>query len=458
MTTEATGRAGIVPALRRLWRHASFRRLLTLRVLSQAADGTLQVGMASYILFSPQSQATAWAIAGVLALTYLPYTVVGPFVSPLLDRWSRRSIAFYSDITRAVLALLIGAIIFSGLTDGAWAVVLFGGLLVAMSINRFMLAGLSAGLQHTVDDDEFLTASSIVPTVGPLGVVIGALLGFVTRFALGGVLAPNQADAVVFLLSAAMFAGSVLTCRGFARDALGPTRSRLSSESAGEVLRGLVEAARHLVTKPAATLGLALMALTRLLFGLLSVLTILTARNLWHPVDEPAGALADLTLWGVATGVGFLLAAPFVPVLARRLGLRGTAATLLAGGALVSAGLAFAPSKTPLVVGSLLIGLVVQSFKICVDTLVQAHVDERFKGRVFTFYDMAFNGAFVAAGVVAALVLPPEGFSSAAFVGMAVAYAIGAVTLVTVSARLAPGLLEKGTEDLTHREPAASES
>ena len=33
----------LIPALRRLWRHAAFRRLLTLRVLSQAADGTLQV-------------------------------------------------------------------------------------------------------------------------------------------------------------------------------------------------------------------------------------------------------------------------------------------------------------------------------------------------------------------------------------------------------------------------------
>ena len=92
----------LIPALRRLWRHAAFRRLLTLRILSQAADGTLQVGMASYLLFSPQSQPNAWAIAGVLALTLLPFTVIGPFVSPLLDRWSRRNVALYSDISRLV--------------------------------------------------------------------------------------------------------------------------------------------------------------------------------------------------------------------------------------------------------------------------------------------------------------------------------------------------------------------
>lgn len=438
---------GIVAALRRLWRHRPFRRLLTLRILSQAADGTLQVGMASYVLFSPQSQPDAWAIAAVLALTYLPYTVVGPFVSPLLDRWSRRNVALYSDLARAALALLVAAVILLGLTGGGWAVALFGGLLLAMSINRFMLAGLSAGLQHTVDDDEFLTASSIVPTVGPLGVVIGALLGFVVRFALGATLDAHQGDAVVFLLAAAMFTGSVLVCRGFAAADLGPGQGGVAA-GAGEVWRGLHETARHLAGRPAATLGLALMALTRLLFGLLSVMTILTARHLWHPVERPAAALADLTLWGVATGAGFVLAAGLVPVLVRWLGLRRTAAGLLLGGAAVCLAMAPTSHKGVVIAGSLATGVVVQSFKICVDTLVQAHVDEDHKGRAFTFYDVAFNAAFVAAGLVAAWWLPATGFSSAAFVGMALAYAAAAVTLLLVSARLGPRLLERGTEDL----------
>ena len=94
----------VIAALRRLWRHAPFRRLLALRTLSQAADGTLQVGMASYILFSPQSQPDAASIAGVLALTLLPYTLLGPFVAPLLDRWPRRNVALYSDVTRGAPA------------------------------------------------------------------------------------------------------------------------------------------------------------------------------------------------------------------------------------------------------------------------------------------------------------------------------------------------------------------
>lgn len=441
----------IVEALRRLWRHASFRRLLTLRILSQAADGTLQVGMASYILFSPQSQADAWAIAGVLALTMLPFTIIGPFVAPLLDRWSRRNVALYSDITRATLAAVIGVIIATGNTSGAWAIVLYGALLVAMSVNRFMLAGLSAGLQHTVDEDEYLTASSVVPTIGPLGVVIGAVLGFVARFTLGGVLSANQADAVVFGLAAVMFVGSVLVCRGFTPSALGPTQAASGPTTGGlrSVATGLAEAGEHLKTRPVAILALATMALTRLLFGLLSVGVILAARHLWHPSDQPAAALADLTLWGLATGAGFILAAPLVPVLSRRFGLRRTAELLLLGCLLVSAATAATTSKWPIYVLSFFIGLGVQSFKICVDTIVQAHVEEQYKGRVFTFYDMAFNGAFVLAGVVAGLVLPPTGLAPGVFVAIAVGYGCCLAALVWGSSRLGAATFEKGTEDLT---------
>jgi MFS family permease len=190
------------------------------------------------------------------------------------------------------------------------------------------------------------------------------------------------------------------------------------------------------------------MAVTRLLFGLLSVAVILAARNLWHPVDQPAPALADITLWGLFTGAGFILAAPLVPLLVRPLGLGRTAPALLLGASVASAAAAFASGKWPIFVLSFLTGLAVQSFKICVDTIVQAHVDEGFKGRVFTFYDMAFNGAFVLAGVVAAFVLPPTGLSVVAFLGIAATYLACAGAFVAARNRLGVASFEKGTEDL----------
>ena len=436
----------IGPALKRLWRHEPFRRLVKLRVLSQAGDGTLQVGMASYVLFSPQSQPTAWAIAGVLAITLLPYTLLGPFVGTLLDRWSRRQVTVISDIVRSVLALGIGLLIAFGLTEGAWQVAFYGALLVAMSVNRFMLAGLSAGLQYTVDPDEYLTSSSIIPTVGPLGVVIGAVLGFGARVGLGPLIGANQADAVVFGVAAVLFSGSVMIARGFHRDALGPEPGQPRS-SPGEVWRGLGLALRHLRTRPAAELALLGMFASRLLFGLFSVTVILAIRNFFN--TDPNEALGDLTLWGLATGAGFMASTAFVPVLARRLGLRRTAIVVLAMCVVVQFLPALWPSMWVLFTASFFIGLGVQSFKICVDTIVQAHVGEGFKGRVFTFYDVGFNSAFVIAAVIAAITLPDTGIDVVGFGVMALSYAAVGVAFAVISRRIGKPTFEMGTEDLT---------
>ncbi len=58
---------------------------------------------------------------------------------------------------------------------------------------------------------------------------------------------------------------------------------------------------------------------------------------------------------------------------------------------------------------ALLLGIVAQGSKICVDTLVQEQVEDDFRGRVFSFYDTLFNVTFVAAAVVAAFLLPTSG-------------------------------------------------
>ncbi len=436
----------LLVALRRLWKHPAFRRLLLVRIFSQAADGTLQVGMASYILFSPQSQPNAWAIAGVLAITLLPFTVVGPFVSPFLDRWPRRHIVVWSDAARAGLAALIGVVIFTGGTAGAWQVVLYLLLLFALSINRFMLAGLSAAMEHTIDHDEYLMASSILPAVGPLGVVLGMVLGFAGRLGLSPYMPAHRADAFVFFISAVLFVASVLTARRFTRLALGPETPH-ETPSARAVLAGLGEALDHLRHRSPAALGLLLVFISRLMFGLFSVVVILALRN--HFNDDPEAALADLTLWGLFTGAGFVLSTPFVPVVVRWLGLRRTVTWLMAAGGLASALPALVPGMWPLFAASFVIGLTAQCLKISVDTIVQAHVLERFKGRAFVFYDMLFNIAFVLAALVAALWLPVDGLSVPGFWGQAAVWVLAAVAFSLISRRMGAQRFERGTEDVT---------
>ncbi len=434
-------------AFRRLWKRDGFRRLLLLRLAAQSADGTLQVGMASYVLFSPQSQPNAWAIAAVLAISLLPFTILGPFVSPLLDRWSRRDVALHTGIIRAVLSLVIALIVGAGWTSGGGTTALMVLLLVALSLNRFMLAGLSAGMHHTVSQREFLSASAIIPSVGPLGVVVGGALGLGIRLVLGRFVPSHVADAVIFVAAALLFVWSAAVSATFARDALGPDRAG-ELPSMRRVLHGLADAGRHLWERKAALLGLADMAITRFLFGLVSVAMILVARNRWHPVTEPDAALVDLGVWGGLTGAGFLLAAVFVPAAVRRAGLATTLLGLLLLGVLGTAIATFSDSRWALFTMSFIVGLVTQSVKICADGIVHAHVDEPLKGRVFTFYDMGFNGAYVLAAVAAALALPPDGVAASAFALMALTFGVTATLTAAAVARITREDFERGSEDL----------
>ena len=60
------------------------------------------------------------------------------------------------------------------------------------------------------------------------------------------------------------------------------------------------------------------------------------------------------------------------------------------------------------------LGFVAQGVKICVDTTLQETVEDDFRGRVFSVYDTLFNVTFVVALLVGAFLLPPSGISYAA--------------------------------------------
>ena len=97
-----------------------------------------------------------------------------------------------------------------------------------------------------------------------------------------------------------------------------------------------------------------------------------------------------------------------------------------------------------------LLGVTAQSIKLCVDTLVQAHVDDAYKGRVFVLYDMVFNVALVVAAAIGALILPANGVSVPVVVGVAVTYALLGVWFTLVTRDLA---LDRGTESLRTATP-----
>jgi len=440
-----------VRGLRQLWRHVYFRRLLAVRVATQSCDGLLQIALASYVLFSPERQPDAASLAGVLAITLLPFSVLGPFVGVVLDRWSRRQILVTVDLTRAGVALGLAALVATGLRTDTIEFAFYAGVLLAMSLNRFLLAALSAALPHTIDPDEYLVANAVVPTVGPAGALIGLGVGTLLRLVLGHRLPDYTANAVLFAVAGAGFVLSASLALRIPRHQLGP--DDVEPGRAKDVVAGLVKAVQHLDQHRPAALGLLTIGAHRVVYGIVTVATILVYRNYFHAVTDVDAAIADLGLLVAVTGAGFVLAAVVTPPLAARFGVRTWVIISLAASAVLQVFPGAIYSKAALLVAALLLGIAAQNIKICVDTLVQAHVHDDFKGRVFVLYDMIFNVALVLAAAIGALILPANGKSVAILVALAGVYLLTAVAFTLLSRGLN---LNAGTESLrvTDREAA----
>jgi MFS family permease len=436
----------VVAGLRHVWRQPPFRRLLLVKLFSQTADGMIQVGVASYTLLSPERQPNAWAIAGVLAVTMLPFSVLGPFVSTVIDRWDRRRTIVTADLLRVAFSVLLAALVWLSPRGPGLAAPILLAALVAMSLERFQIATLLAGLPHTVEEGEYLAANTTLPIIGPLGLMIGAATAAAIRLTVGSLADATTADGLIFLLAAVCFVASVVTCYRFPAGGLGP--SQVVVHRLADTLRDLGAAVGHLRSRRPAALGVLTLAAARLVFGFTMVATILIFRNRFHSAADLDAAIGDLAVWILATGLGLVAASAVNPFVARRFTLRVTVvAVLLAAGVNQAAPGSFFTRPT-LIVASCLLGLWAQCLKMSTDTLVQAHVDDAFKGRVLVIYDVAFNAPLVLAGVVAALVRPADGLSRPAFLGCAVAYAALAALFAWRSHAIGPKSFARGTESL----------
>ena len=410
---------GYVSSLRTVLRSRGYRRLLGTRLVSQASDGAFQVGLASLLLFSPERQPTTTAMAAALAVTLLPYTLVGPFAGVLLDRWQRRQVLLVANLVRAVLVAGTAALV----ATGTVGVPLYVVVLACLSINRFFLAGLSASLPHVVPQDQLVMANAVTPTLGTTAVVLGAGVGYGARAVLGA--GGDAADAAVLVVAAAGYLGSAAVVAALARSSLGPDgggaraplRRQLTSAS-----RGMRAGVRHVRERRPALVALTLIGVHRVGYGLLTLAVALLCRSAaGREGDVEAGLDLFALVLGV-TGVGFALGAVLTPLVVARAGTTAwvVACLLAAAAALVGPVLSVGPPALLLATGVL--GATAQGIKVSVDSIVQTSVDDAYRGRVFSLYDVVFNAAFVLAGLLAVAVVPPDGYSRTLYAGVASLY------------------------------------
>jgi MFS family permease len=436
--------------LRSVLRGRDFRRLYATRLTSQASDGAFQIGLASLFFFSPERAADAAGVATAFAVLLLPYSIVGPFAGVFLDRWRRRQVLVWGNVIRAVMIVGVAALVASGIVGLPLYVV----VLACLSVNRFYLAGLSAALPHVVDRDDLVMANSVSTTSGTIAAIVGGGLGLGLKTLLG---AGDRADAVVILVSAGTFLTASLIASRMHRDLLGPDLAETpvqTRRALRHVAAGLADGARHVMAHPPAGHALAAITAHRFFYGVTTIVAILLYRNYFNdPADVDAG-IQGLGYVFAASGFGFFLAALITPEVTHRLSKpRWIVACLLMAAAFTTVYLGWL-TEALTVVGAFFAGVAAQGVKICVDTLVQESVDDAYRGRVFSFYDVLFNLSFISAAAFTAAFLPADGASTAVFGVIAGGYALTALLYLRASRSYAgtPGPLRRATF------PAADES
>jgi hypothetical protein len=411
---------------------AGFRRLYAARLFGQFGDGIFQASLAGAVLFNPERQTRASDVAAGFAVVLLPYSLVGPFAGVLLDRWRRQRVLIFANTARAIGVAVIAAEILGGLRGLPF----YASALVVVSLNRFFLSALSAGLPHVVRPDDLVTANALSTTSGTIATTVGGAAAVGVRALSSGT---DRAYAIIALTAAVPYLVSAVCGRGFGRDALGPDDvERTNRETVAEITRGLVSGARHVYARRPAFYGLVAISAHRLFYGVSTICTVLLYRNHFHDEGVFRAGLGGLAQVVGAVAIGGGIAALITPAGTRRLGYVRYPALLLGGAAVTEVALGLPFSMPLLLVAAVLLGLAAQGIKICVDTLVQQYVDDDHRGRVFALYDTIFNLTLVSAAVFTAVALPEDGYSPGAVIAIAIGYAVTALGYLRVAGHMAP--------------------
>jgi len=390
-----------------LLRDPKLSRLLRIRWSGQITDGIFQSALASFILFSPERQASAVNAAVAFAVVLLPYSVVGPFVGTLLDRFSRQRAIFFSNIARSLTLLIIAALIFNERTG--LEITVF--VLIAFGVNRLILAGLSAGIPLMTPPKELISANALAVTGGSVWVVIGGGIGLGIRQLLTFSESADYADAVLILVAALGYLIAALFTSLISKTEIGPRPHEIVKGSFTQGIIEMREGFQFLKDHADAARGIVATAIHRGGLTALTLAALLLERNTFNdPADSEAG-LAGLSVTLSIAATGFVVGALAAPYGVRKFGRHRWMRLSIFAASFGS--LLLVIDRTPILLAAtaFVAAMCGQSVKVTNDALVQSKIDDYFRGRVFAVYDVVVNSAIVTGALFAAWILPISGDS-----------------------------------------------
>jgi MFS family permease len=181
------------PFVSLLRRNHNYRNTWIGQVVSEVGDHFNNVAVFSLVVATTKS---GLVVSGVMLARAVPAILIGPLAGVILDRFDRKKVMIASDLFRAVVAT---GFVLTVHRHDTWLLYLLSGLLMAAS--PFFSAGRAAILPTLATKDELHTANSLTQTTQWTTLSIGAFLGgaSVAQFGYHGAFLFNAAS---FLISA----------------------------------------------------------------------------------------------------------------------------------------------------------------------------------------------------------------------------------------------------------------
>jgi len=363
-------------------RSDDFRRLFTIRLITQSGDGLFQAALISSIVFNPEEQNTILGFAIATLIVSLPFSIIGPFTGVFIDRWSRRKILVVAPLLRVALMWLV---LFE---PKAAPVLFFGGALWVLSVNRFYLATAVAVVPRLVPTQDLLIANSMTTVGGTVALLLGVFVGGWIADLVGDV--PVIAIAGVEWLVASLVATRIRSPLLPHHVPEAPVRDEIR-----RVAREFADGITLLARTPRALGPITTITLDQVGQGIVLVLSLFVFR---HRFGEGVGSFSNLIGAG---GLGVLLGILTVGKLEERFPKERIVARAFFAGGVVLIAVASYITGWSVLVASFAVGLTFAWKKIPVDTMVQEAIPDGYRGRVFAVYDVAYNLSRVAAAFLA---------------------------------------------------------
>jgi MFS family permease len=328
----------------------------------------MQMTAVAWLVWRLEHNAFLLGLAGFAAR--IPAFVVAPLAGVLVDRWNRHRLVLITQVLAMVQALLLAGLMFSG-HIAVWQIILLS--LLLGFINSLDMPARQAFMIQMLDRREDLTSAIALNS----SIVNGArLLGP----ALSGAIIAAAGEGICFLINGLSY---IAVIAGLLMMRL-PPHQRASTDKS--VLHHLKEGIVYAFGFPPIRSLLLLMALVSLTGASYAQLLPVFAQQILHGGPLTQGILASSAGLGAFAGAMFLAMRRSVS----GLGVLIAWAPAVFGIGLIGMGLSSSLGLTLAVMPVVGCGMIVQM--AATNTVIQTIVDDDKRGRVMSFYSMAFMG------------------------------------------------------------------